>query len=905
MFLYLLHTFLIFLLFSDSTFGENFDREQAINSARGRIYTDILGLNNNPTSPTGSISRPAKHIQIVYSNFGINQLEGKNVKSYFEKGDFKTGMPFWKKLDVNQVLSDLPYERQIAIVMRPNRELDATSIPNLREEIANTLIARFDGELEGLDPKLPFDLTFEMQDFQNINSLGYFSSKQQERVEKHGAAVYPAINETIEHLSSQEILVSSIFIVGNNGATELANNWHLVPKGARVVMFDGRASWENTDKLIKRVGPQNVGLFSTLGDLPAANKNTAETMKNIVEVTSRFPNPAQVLSTIIKETTGGEPLESIGHRDTLLKLKKENPDIQVYFLERIIALEENKGVFRERENPQIQSPSLEQRIQVSRVAAEHLAGSVLSLGNAFKDIPALKAYRQLSLKEQNFLGIASKVKTLYNLSGAIERDIQMAKKGNFVWLASHTVEEIAGTTLSLVPGWYEKVSQRIPSTNIQFAKGLTLIAAMQEFVKGGAKQIGKGRMDVEVITHYVDGINSLAWTGLGFAACAGEMTCASAYQALGTTSAKILRDVSQGFFDKMVLASSRQGEVVIEQYLTVQKRRLQEGLPLQRITDVYPVDELKANGISDKQIKELESMFTQVRMHQQVQQNNTSPTLAPIKTVSHINLDSHISGMSKSNDEKAFLIKEVIGFQENGDPILSKEVIVLGKDLQLSRHDLENKFYYPIKGTDGKLYVDPKSTPKRIFDAISGSAQRQTEKRINQTDKDPSNDGVKTDDDLPPIGRSVCEDSTEEGCVDLLDVAELNPCPPPFCDPPDPLPLGGDPPGPPGGSAPAAGGDDPPGCPPFCGGGGGAMAINSSESELKSKSGRDNVILEGSSLKKNVLPTTGKSSGNKEIPSWTRFEFKPFKKGVKPLGQLQREAGNAPLPQDPGPLISK
>ena len=61
-------------------------------------------------------------------------------------------------------------------------------------------------------------------------------------------------------------------------------------------------------------------------------------------------------------------------------------------------------------------------------------------------------------------------------------------------------------------------------------------------------------------------------------------------------------------FNKAVVAWRRQGEQLVNQWHTLQERRIYDGLPVQTIIEVYGEELLRRNGISKKDIQELDTV---------------------------------------------------------------------------------------------------------------------------------------------------------------------------------------------------------------------------------------------------------------------------------------------------------
>ncbi len=102
--------------------------------------------------------------------------------------------------------------------------------------------------------------------------------------------------------------------------------------GTRVDLFDGRASKEETIRMIKKVGAKNVRIFNSYGDWPGANEPMSTLIAALVDATDSNPYN---LSSLIKQKLGGIPSVAIANLDVTKKIKRQYPDVEVYLLERI------------------------------------------------------------------------------------------------------------------------------------------------------------------------------------------------------------------------------------------------------------------------------------------------------------------------------------------------------------------------------------------------------------------------------------------------------------------------------------------------------------------------------------------------------------------------------------------
>lgn len=320
-----------------------------------------------------------------------------------------------------------------------------------------------------------------------------------------------------------------------------------------------------------------------------------------------------------------------------------------------------------RTNPDSHTERLESRIQVSRIAAENLSAGVFAYANALKDIheQALKQLpflrnNHLNASERNFFKTGQAIKQTYDLALAIEQDLKDRTEEQWAFLRLQTLEATGKFGLDLIGSLKLETHPMLSKWTVdQVAR----VGAYQDIVTGVAKHIGRGkadldvvehymngvkelakgsleakgkltpkfhfldglqglamagahhvqnrRLDIETVTKYLDAVTNLAWTGLGVVACGGSVGCTTAIQKIGTTSAKVGRESTQGVFNKVILFFRRQKDEVIEQWLSTQKRNIQLGLPIQKISQVYGFELLQKNGLNHKRIAELDKAADQ------------------------------------------------------------------------------------------------------------------------------------------------------------------------------------------------------------------------------------------------------------------------------------------------------
>lgn len=197
------------------------------------------------------------------------------------------------------------------------------------------------------------------------------------------------------------------------------------------------------------------------------------------------------------------------------------------------------------------------------------------------------------------------IHTLHNFYNALQKDIDMSKTrgSSMISLRSHTLEQMGNFGLDKLPTFvsFLKKTNRLPAS----FKLPVATFGTEDFVKGIARHIGSGRADVDTITCYLDGLNKASWATVGY--LVGGAKGAEFFQSVAGTSAKLLREATLPLFQKGVLAWRNQGNKLVQDWLTLQERRIHDGLAIQPITEVYSEKLLRQNGIGTGQINQLDT----------------------------------------------------------------------------------------------------------------------------------------------------------------------------------------------------------------------------------------------------------------------------------------------------------
>jgi hypothetical protein len=189
-----------------------------------------------------------------------------------------------------------------------------------------------------------------------------------------------------------------------------------------------------------------------------------------------------------------------------------------------------------------------------------------------------------------------------DLIDAIGKDIEETSNERFVLLKSNTLEKVGQVGIENLPKTVValKRSGILPKTfNLPGTFGAEDIAVAV------GRHIGSGKADIDTITYYLDGANQAAWGVLGF--MVGGNQGSRLYQSVAKKVAGIARELSQPAFNNTVVALRGQGRELVDDWRTLQKARIHNGLTVQSMRQVYGDDLLLNNGLSMKMINEFDA----------------------------------------------------------------------------------------------------------------------------------------------------------------------------------------------------------------------------------------------------------------------------------------------------------
>lgn len=201
------------------------------------------------------------------------------------------------------------------------------------------------------------------------------------------------------------------------------------------------------------------------------------------------------------------------------------------------------------------------------------------------------------------IDLTNEIDTLDDFIMALRKDIESARDKRFALLSSHTLEQIGRFGLGKMP---DVVNALKKAGKLPHSFKLPATFGMEDFATAIGKHIGKGRLDIDIITSYLDGLNKAAWAVVGY--MIGGAEGASLYQSMADTAVKLMRQATLPLFEKMVLAWRGQKKQIIEQWQTLQKRRIYDGLSIQPISEIYSIKTLKNNGFSEREIYQLDNI---------------------------------------------------------------------------------------------------------------------------------------------------------------------------------------------------------------------------------------------------------------------------------------------------------
>ena len=235
---------------------------------------------------------------------------------------------------------------------------------------------------------------------------------------------------------------------------------------------------------------------------------------------------------------------------------------------------------------------LNETVVVNRQAAELCLETASTLEEALNYID-----------ETDEINLMGDIKVLHDFSTALQKDIETSPAKGFTILRSYTLEEIGKFGLEKMPGVVDvlKKTGELPSSF-----NLPATFGVEEFATGVSKHIGSGKADIDTITNYLDGLNKGCWAVVGY--MVGRPEAARVYQSIAGTGAKLLREATLPVFNKAVVAWRHHGEQLVNQWHILQERRIYDGLPVQTIIEVYGEELLRRNGISKKDIQELDTV---------------------------------------------------------------------------------------------------------------------------------------------------------------------------------------------------------------------------------------------------------------------------------------------------------
>ncbi len=224
-----------------------------------------------------------------------------------------------------------PGKAQILLVMPDDNTFNGLSTQQLTGQLLGTLVQGVEeGRKAGVSG-------FEVRVVQHISRLGYATAERQAKVERFGEAAYAALAMLDGYLGTQGYEVSRDGILASNGTTVGAKNANYLAGWSHLDFVDGRADKADVIRVIGQIGAQNVRIFNTHGDWPAATG--AESAALDAWFSLQFGD----LAALAKELLLGHAAASIGNFDTSRELKEQFPELKVYLLGLVTDVEGGEG----------------------------------------------------------------------------------------------------------------------------------------------------------------------------------------------------------------------------------------------------------------------------------------------------------------------------------------------------------------------------------------------------------------------------------------------------------------------------------------------------------------------------------------------------------------------------------
>lgn len=187
---------------------------------------------------------------------------------------------------------------------------------------------------------------------------------------------------------------------------------------------------------------------------------------------------------------------------------------------------------------------------------------------------------------------------------AVGQDIEESGAGGFVLWRSHTLEQSARILLDKTPVMVAALQK---SGKLPTSFSLPFLSGAADIATASGKYLGSGHADLETTTMFWDGVNKTMWSIAG--SLWGGEKGAEVSQAFGDAAAKLTRGLSQPVFNKAVLLGSGQAQKLFADWQTLQRKRVQLGLPVQSMKEMYGEDLLRKNGFSGHAIRAMAASF--------------------------------------------------------------------------------------------------------------------------------------------------------------------------------------------------------------------------------------------------------------------------------------------------------
>jgi hypothetical protein len=222
------------------------------------------------------------------------------------------------------------------------------------------------------------------------------------------------------------------------------------------------------------------------------------------------------------------------------------------------------------------------------------------------------------------------------LGDAIQTDIDAAKNNGFVVLKSQTLEQLRTVLIEMLP----EVTAWLKDKNPILAKySLPATFGAEDFTAATFQTMGDRGMDIDTWTHILDGAVKASWGYVGWNLSGGNPKAAQAAQAIGASLAVAFRTWTMPLFNSLWTRLSGQGIDLVKDWFILVDRALWDGRTVPRIDEIYRTDLLTRNGLTKKEIAQLNSYADKINgLHGMVIEDISEPKIQELVSTGQTNL---------------------------------------------------------------------------------------------------------------------------------------------------------------------------------------------------------------------------------------------------------------------------